>query len=138
MGEFIEAEYAYRKADELAAESSGADEIGLVPIHYCATGNFKNAKVVIERLWRNDPLNPVISNTYISILGALGNIQQVEEEYKRGTKLFGDSWMGATSIAMIRLSEGVDVRIFDKVLYGDPIWSIIKEHLDSPKVILEE
>jgi len=139
-GKFIEAEYAYREAIKLTNESSGSSETSDLPMHYFPVGKTKSVKNILERLRRNDPLNPAISNMNMNALAALGDIQGAEEEIERATMLFGDSWWGNSRldfIEVVHLETGADIIVHDE-LSSDPILSIVEAHLDSPKMALEE
>jgi TolB-like protein/class 3 adenylate cyclase len=137
-GEFIEAELAYRKAMELSPESIYE---GNCVMHYTSLGYLRKCDGILEEMRRNDPLQPLIRAAYILNLGYLGDMERAEEEYERGKAIFGDQWIwGDFNITWLRLGAKDVVSRDDipAIPRFDPMWSRIRELIESPEEGLAE
>jgi adenylate cyclase len=136
-GDWIEAESAFRKAFELAAEPI-AVTVPAIPIHYLAVGNFERGHKLLEEIRRDDPFNNPNRAWYFFSFGLLGDTQRAEEEFDRGRELFGDQWhWGNFFITLLRLGVG-EVVTPDDILIPDPINNASKELLESPGDALKQ
>ena len=140
MGKFIEAEVAYRKGIELTTESIDYFEYGLT-WHYAVVGYLKKCNELLREMRQKDPLQPVLRTAYMFNLGNLGDIEQAEEEYKRGKAIFGDQqYLANARITMLRLGSQNDISIdkIPEVPMYDPIWIKFRKFVESPKEGLAE
>lgn len=137
IGDWIEAERAFQNALELATGKLSEFK-STIGFFYNGIGFFKKASEFFEEELQNDPLDQDSRAYYILNSAFLGNMRQAEEEYELGKKLFGEQWMyGNLFITMARLGTGHIVSR-DRIVYSDPIWDAVKEHLDSPENGLAE
>ncbi|MBN1625068.1 MAG: hypothetical protein JW944_00975 [Deltaproteobacteria bacterium] len=135
--DWIEAEQAMQKTFQLTEEQSSDTKIGIARF-YQEVGFFEREKKILEEIRRSDPLNEVARSMYVLNLAFLGDVKRAEEEYRRGRELFNNQWEdGDITITNIRL--GVDHSISsDEIIYSDPTYDAVKEHLASPKDGLAE
>jgi TolB-like protein len=136
-GDWIDAELAFRKAFELAAEPI-AVTVPAIPIHYLAVGNFERGHKLLEEIRRDDPFNNPNRAWYFFSFGLLGDTQRAEEEFDRGRELFGDQWYwGNFFVTLLRLGSGEAVSQ-DDILIPDSINISSKELLESPGEALKQ
>ena len=132
LGDWINAEMAYRKAIELTI-GSVSEYKTQIAIHYILLGNFEKSYEILKERRRNDPMNKDVRANYIFVLGFRGDMQQAEEEYKRCKALFSEQWPnGDGTISFLRLSSG-DIVFRDKIVYSYPMWDTLKVYLESPE-----
>jgi adenylate cyclase len=138
IGDWSEAESAFRKVSELLIEPSSRYELEYSH-HYAYVGDIKKAKTILQRQLQNDPLNGIYRATYIECLGFLGNRQDIEKEYEHGRELHGDQWAMniIENLSVARLGSG-NVRSRDELQYSSPIFDVAKNYLKSPKTGLAE
>jgi len=137
-GEFIEAELAYRKAMDLTTESIGSLQSIL---HYTSLGYLRKCDELLEEMRRNDPFAQIVRAAYMLNLGYLGDMDRAEEEYERGKAIFEDQWIyGDIDITMLRLGakDVLSINEIPEVPIFDPIWAIVREHIESPEEGLAE
>jgi TolB-like protein len=132
-GEFIEAEYEYRKAVELTIEKSSGNYAEGLPVLYLAVGNFKRAHEILETVRQNDPLNQIFRSLYFLSLNFLGDVQQAELEFERCRSLFGDPWFGEMFMRVIHLGIGEAVTRNQIICIDAPVCETAKAYLDSPE-----
>jgi TolB-like protein len=136
-GDWIEAELAFEKSFDLAAEPI-AVTVPAIPIHYMAVGNSERGHKLLEEIRRDDPFNNPNRAWYFLSFGLLGDTQRAEEEFDRGRDLFGDQWhWGNFFITLLRLGSGESVTPGDIVI-PDPINKTSKELLESPGDALKQ
>jgi adenylate cyclase len=134
MGKFIEAEKNYKKGMDLEFEIKDFLEYGLTT-HYGVVGRLKKACELIEKLLRDDPLNPNACGIYIFCLGCLGDMEEADKEYKRKKERFGSNWLaGDVIINGLRLGakDVITVDYLSQIQLGYS-WPIIKANLESPE-----
>jgi len=135
-GNWIEAEFAYRKALELTTETLLTLSSIWIPIHYTAVGHYKRSLELLEAARRNDPLNHRVSTWYFFILGLLGDMRRAEEEYEHSNASSPHQY-ASDFITRLRLGTG-NVVSRDEIVYSTPTFNAAKEYLDSPKEGLAE
>jgi TolB-like protein len=138
MGNWGEAELAFRKARELITEPSLSYEVEY-PNYYVSVGHIEKAKEILEGKLRNDPLNGIFRVLYIECLGFLGDRKGMEKEYQHGRELHGDQWamFSVENLSRVRLGTG-NVASRDDLSYSSPVFDMAKDHLKSPKEGLAE
>jgi len=135
-GNWIEAEFAYRKALELTTETLLTLSSIWIPIHYTAVGHYERSLELLEAARRNDPLNHRVSTWYFFILGLLGDMRRAEEEYEHSNASSPHQY-ASDFITRLRLGTG-NVVSRDEIVYSTPTFNAAKEYLDSPKEGLAE
>jgi adenylate cyclase len=133
-GKFVEAEYAIRKAFELATEGFSGATMDFPALHYMGVGNFKKAYEILGEARLKDPLNEGVRVWYMSNFVFLGNLQQAEDEYKRAEALLGDKW--EESIGLVRLNFG-EPFTRDDIVSSNMIDVAAKDYINSPKEGIE-
>ena len=131
-GKFIEAELAFQKVERLSLAS--------IP-HYWSLGYFKKCGEILERIRREDPLNPMTLGAYILNLGYLGDMEEAEKEYNRGKTIFGDPWSyGDFNIVWVRFGdkEARSINDIPNYLKDTPVFGMVAKQMESPKEGLKE
>jgi tetratricopeptide (TPR) repeat protein len=134
-GEYIDAEFDFRKAFELTKiKTLSATSMCLTAVHYHAVGNFIKAHELLVEAREKDPLNGDNREKYIFNLTFQNDRQGAEEEYERGLTLLGDKWKdkGDSHITIARFGAG-DILSSEDILRSDPIYALAMKHLESPE-----
>jgi adenylate cyclase len=140
-GDFIEAEKAYNEAIKLTDKSNSSLEIIM---HYTRMGYLKKSDELLRAMGRFDPIRSLTDAANILNLGYMGDLTQAEREYQRGKAIFGskNQWIyGDLNITILRLGSGKVLSISDIPELPerfDPVWSIGRKNIMSPKEGLAE
>jgi TolB-like protein len=134
MGEFIEAEKNYQKGLDLASELKGFYGYERT-VHYIGVGYLKKTNELMEKMLRDDPLNPNTCGAYILALGCLGDMDRAVEEYKRNKPIFGTNWfIGDVVVNSLSIGTKYSVSInFPNQTWRGKAWSIIGANSESPE-----
>jgi adenylate cyclase len=138
-GEFNEAELVFRKGMELTTEITSY--FSNLAFHYTVVCYLRKCLELNEEMRRNDPLDPIVRAAYMLNLGYLGDMERVEEEYRRGKEIFGDQWLyGNFNISWLRLGakDILSINEIPESLPAGSIWAIAREHIGSPEEGLAE
>ena len=104
-------------------------------VHYIGVGYLKKTYELIEKMRRDDPLNPNTCGVYILALGSLGDMDRAKEEYERKKAIFGNNWF-AGDVIINSLSVGTEELVsvnFPSQTWRGEAWSIIGANSESPQ-----
>ena len=133
-GEWVEAEALFRDA----FEGSNALTALWYGVHLMGVGHIERAAEVNAISRRTDPLNQTARGFYLLGLALAGNVRAAEEEYARGTAVFGGPWFGDWYISMVRLgvgglpSDGIPLFSLPGDQSGPNVHNEMRQYLGSP------
>ena len=125
---WIEAEKAYRRAEELGFANTAGSAHGILLM---ATGDFSRAREVDEIGRSIDPLNPVLRAFLLLSQGLDGAVIEAFEEFERGQAIYNEWALGDTFMLWLRLGNG-DIDSADEIALSGPINEAAKLHFDAP------
>jgi len=92
IGNYAEAEMAYRKALELSNEMLWFN-VPAIALQCTTAGYFEKAHTFLAKTLENDPLNDEVRGFYYLNSAFLSDPEKAEEEYNRGRELIGNKWL---------------------------------------------
>jgi adenylate cyclase len=130
---WIEAERAYRRAEELGYENTGGNAYGILLM---AAGNFSRAHEVHLIARDIDPLNSVLRAFLIASQGLDEAIDEALEENARAKVIYGEFPLGDRFALWLRLAAG-EVDSADDIGLAGPINDAVKPYFDMPARAVE-
>ena len=129
----IEAELAYRRAEELGYENTGGAAYGVLLM---ATGNFSRAHEV-HLIGRNvDPLNPILRGFLIGSQVLDDAIADAIEELSQARALYGEFALGDFFVFWQRLGTA-EIDSADDISLPGPVSNAVKPYFGMPTQAVE-
>jgi tetratricopeptide (TPR) repeat protein len=125
---WIEAERAYRRAEELGFANTGGSAYGILLM---ATGHFARAHEVHSVGRDIDPLNPVLRAFLVASQGLDGAFDEAYEELERGRIVYDNFALGESFAFWFKLAAG-EIDSGDEIVLSGPIMDAVKTHFGTP------